>query len=43
MTPDQLEALRLSRLIPNAPHPDRARAVHAWAAALVAAIRGTRG
>ena len=39
MTPAQLEALRMSRLIPNAPHPDRARAVHAWAVARVAAIR----
>ena len=42
MTPAQLEALRLSRLIPNAPHPDRAQAVREWAAALVVAIRGTR-
>lgn len=34
------EAERLSRLIPNHPHPDRAAAVHAWARAVIRALRG---
>ena len=42
MSPAQLEALRLSRLIPNKPHPDRAQAVHAWAVALLRALREGR-
>ena len=38
----QARALRLSRQIPNKPHPDRARAVHAWAAAMLRVLREGR-
>lgn len=31
-------AMRLSRQIPNHPHPERARAVHEWAVAMVRVI-----
>jgi len=41
MNPAYRRALRLSRRIPNA-GPRRAKAVHAWSVALVAALRGRR-
>lgn len=34
------DALRLSRQIPNHPHPDRARAVHEWAVEMRKIIKG---
>lgn len=38
-SPAWREAHRLSRLIPNPPHPERAAAVHAWARAVLRALR----
>ena len=40
MNPNFRRALRLSRRIPNAPHPDRAKRVRSWARSLVRALRG---
>jgi hypothetical protein len=41
-SPAFLHAMTLARRIPNHPHPDRARAVHEWAQALLRVIRETR-
>lgn len=37
--PDFDRAMRLSRQIPNHPNPERARAVHEWAVALLRTLR----
>jgi|GEM_PF-4491941 len=38
--PAVIEAHRLANLIPNFPHPERAKAIHAWAVALKKALHG---
>lgn len=40
LSPLWLEAELLAQCIPNHPHPDRAAAVHAWARAVIRALRG---